>query len=188
MKPEPFFDRDSSANLIGQAKANRAKYLRDMFSSYSSKKLARAVAFIGLISLVAVGFTAWRWRKLAAVMGHSNIFVHQRTQWRNSRQRHAHAPPVGGGARCAGHRPSFQCSLSAKGYSWFWPKIKAALVSKHHWLVIACDSCDSVVDLDLRVKPRDPEASIRVALHDVRCPRCNRHGRPLIALARHPSI
>jgi hypothetical protein len=55
MKPEPFFDRDSSANLIGQAKANRAKYLRDMFSSYSSKKLARAVAFIGLISLVAVG-------------------------------------------------------------------------------------------------------------------------------------
>ena len=67
----------------------------------------------------------------------------------------------------------FNARLSAKGYSWFWPKIKAALVSKHHWLVIACDSCDSVVDLDLRVKPRDPEASIRVALRDVRCPRCN---------------
>ena len=61
----------------------------------------------------------------------------------------------------------FNARLSAKGYSWFWPKIKAALVSKHHWLVIACDSCDSVVDLDLRVKPRDPEASIRVALRDV---------------------
>lgn len=30
----------------------------------------------------------------------------------------------------------------------------------------------------LRVKPRDPEASIRVAPHDVLCPRCNGHGRP----------
>ncbi len=47
----------------------------------------------------------------------------------------------------------------------------------------------TVVDLDLRVKPRDAEASIRVALRDVRCPRCNGHGRPrIIALARHPSI
>jgi len=56
-------------------------------------------------------------------------------------------------------------------------------------LIIACDSCDTVVDLDLRVKPRDPEASIRVALRGVQCPRCNGHGRPrIIALARHPSI
>jgi hypothetical protein len=31
--------------------------------------------------------------------------------------------------------------------------IKAPLV------VINCDSCGTVVDLDLRVKPRDPEAS-----------------------------
>ena len=70
----------------------------------------------------------------------------------------------------------------------FWPKIKAALVSKHHWLVIACDSCDSLVDLDLRAKPRDPEESIRVALRDVRCPRCNGHGRPrIIALAQNAS-
>src|SRR5262249_2778656 len=44
--------------------------------------------------------------------------------------------------------------------AWFWPKIAAALTSKHHWLIIACDSCGTVVDLDLRVKPRDPEASI----------------------------
>jgi hypothetical protein len=78
----------------------------------------------------------------------------------------------------------FNARLSAKGYSWFWPKIAAALTSKHHWLVIACDSCGSVVDLDLRVKPRDPEASIRVGLRDVRCPRCNGYGRPrIIALA-----
>ena len=35
----------------------------------------------------------------------------------------------------------FNARLSAKGYSWFWPKIAAALTSKHHWLVINCDSC-----------------------------------------------
>ena len=83
----------------------------------------------------------------------------------------------------------FNAALSAGGRAWFWPKIAAALVSKHHWLVITCDSCDSVVDLDLRVKPRDPEASVRVALRDVRCPRCNGHGRPrVVALSRWPSI
>jgi len=78
----------------------------------------------------------------------------------------------------------FNAKLSSKGYSWSWPKIAAALKSKHHWLVINCDSCGTVVDLDLRVKPRDPEASIRVALRDVRCPRCNGYGRPhIVALA-----
>ena len=49
---------------------------------------------------------------------------------------------------------------AANGKAWFWPKIAAALTSKHHWLIIVCDSCDTLVDLDLRVKPRDPEASI----------------------------
>ena len=78
---------------------------------------------------------------------------------------------------------------AANGAAWFWPEIAAALVSKHHWLVINCDSCGTVVDLDLRVKPRDREASIRVALQDVRCARCNGHGRPrIIALAPHASI
>ena len=28
----------------------------------------------------------------------------------------------------------FNATLSAKGYVWFWPKIAAALTSKHHWL------------------------------------------------------
>ena len=78
---------------------------------------------------------------------------------------------------------------AANGKAWFWPKISAALISKHHWLVVACDSCGTVTDLDLTMKPRDPEASIRVALRDVRCPRCNGHGRPrIIGLARWPSI
>jgi len=39
------------------------------------------------------------------------------------------------------------------------------------------------------MKPRDPEASVRAALRDVICPRCNGHGRPrIVALARQPSI
>jgi hypothetical protein len=83
----------------------------------------------------------------------------------------------------------FNATLSVKGHAWFWPKIAAAITAKHPWLVIACDSCGSVTDLDLRVKPRDPEASIRAALRDVCCPRCNGHGRPrIVALVRHPSI
>src|SRR5215470_2758840 len=45
----------------------------------------------------------------------------------------------------------FNATLSAKGYVWFWPKIAAAITSKHHWLVINCDSCGTVVDLVLRV-------------------------------------
>ena len=78
---------------------------------------------------------------------------------------------------------------AANGRAWFWPKITAALVSKHHWVVINCDSCGTVVDLDLRVKPRDLDASVRVALRDVQCPRCNGHGRPrIVGLAQHPSI
>lgn len=82
----------------------------------------------------------------------------------------------------------FNAKLSAKGYSWFWPKITTAVTAKHPWLVIVCDACDTVIDLDLRVKPRDPEASIRIALRDIRCPRCNGHGRPrILGLVRHPS-
>jgi hypothetical protein len=78
---------------------------------------------------------------------------------------------------------------AANGWAWFWPKIAAALVSKHHWLIVACDACDTVVDLDLRVKPRDPEASVRVALRDVQCVRCNGHGRPrIVGVAKQPSV
>jgi hypothetical protein len=83
----------------------------------------------------------------------------------------------------------FNARLATKGYSWFWPKITAAIMAKHHWLIIVCDACGTVVDLDLRVKPRDPEASIRVALREIRCPRCNGHGRPrIVGLASRPSI
>ena len=46
----------------------------------------------------------------------------------------------------------FNARLSAKKAAWFWPTIGAALASKHHWLVIACVACDTVIDLDLSVK------------------------------------
>ncbi len=83
----------------------------------------------------------------------------------------------------------FNASLSGTGYAWFWPKIAAAVAARHPWLVIACEGCGMVTDMDLRVKPRDPEASVRVALRDFRCPRCNGHGRPRVtALARSASI
>lgn len=83
----------------------------------------------------------------------------------------------------------FNARLSAKSSAGFWPTVGTAIKARHPWLVILCESCGSVTDLDLRVKPRDPEASIRVALRDVRCPRCNGHGCPrVVALAAHPSI
>src|SRR3974390_3604298 len=63
---------------------------------------------------------------------------------------------------------SFNARLSAKKTEWFWPTVGAALASKHHWLVIARDACDTVIALDLTVQRRDPEAPIRVALGDVR--------------------
>ena len=67
-----------------------------------------------------------------------------------------------------------------------WEAQRGALATVRRF---KCDSCGTVIELDLSVKPRDPEASIRVVLRDVKCPRCNSHGRPrIIALARHPSI
>ena len=83
----------------------------------------------------------------------------------------------------------FNVIASTGSRIWFWPTIAAALVSKHHWVVIACDSCGTVIDLDLRVKPRDPDASITVVLPEVRCPRCNGHGRlRIFGLAHHLPI
>ena len=73
----------------------------------------------------------------------------------------------------------FNARLSAKKTAWFWPTVAAALASKHHWLIIAY----------LTVMRRDPDAPIRVALNDVRCPRCNGHGRTrIIGLSRYPSL
>lgn len=78
--------------------------------------------------------------------------------------------------------------LAARKEIWAWPIIGAALATKHHWLVIACDACGTIVDLDLTMKRRDPNAPIYVALKDALCPRCNGDGRPrVVTLARFPS-
>ena len=83
---------------------------------------------------------------------------------------------------------NFNARLSTSKSAGFWPTVSTALVAKHPWLNIMCDACGTVVDLDLRMKPRDPDASICVALRGVRCPRCNGHGRPrIIGLAQHPT-
>jgi hypothetical protein len=69
--------------------------------------------------------------------------------------------------------------------AWFWPTIAAVLAFKTR----ACDSCGTVIDLDLTVKRRDPNAPIRIALDDVRCPHCNGYGRTrIVGLSRYPSI
>jgi hypothetical protein len=79
----------------------------------------------------------------------------------------------------------FNSRLAVGKVAWFWPTIAAALLTKHYWLVIACDSCHTITELDLSMKPRDPDCPIRVALEDVRCLRCNGHGRKrIVGLAR----
>jgi hypothetical protein len=42
----------------------------------------------------------------------------------------------------------FNSRLAAGKSAWFWPTIAAALVTKHHWLVIACDSCQTITELE----------------------------------------
>src|SRR5262249_15822546 len=64
----------------------------------------------------------------------------------------------------------FNATLSAKGYVWFWPKIAAALTSKHHWLIINCDSCGTVVHLDLGLSrvTLKPQCVLHSAMYNVR--------------------
>jgi hypothetical protein len=83
---------------------------------------------------------------------------------------------MGSATRGAGDRPPLQrnafrqrlCLVLAEDHR--RPHIKTSLVDYH------LRQLRIVVDLDLRMKPRDPETSIRVALRDVQCPRCNGHG------------
>jgi len=49
-----------------------------------------------------------------------------------------------GRLRCAGERAPLQRN-AAKGYVWFWPKIAAALTSKHHWLITIVEDAFGVV-------------------------------------------
>ena len=82
----------------------------------------------------------------------------------------------------------FNSRLAARKAAWFWPTIGAALATKHYWLIIACDSCDTILDVDLTVKRRDPVAPIHFALNGLSCPRCDGSGHPrIIKLARFPN-
>jgi len=38
------------------------------------------------------------------------------------------------------------------------PTIHAALITDHYWMIVVCRYCDSVIDLDLRVKRRPARA------------------------------
>ena len=79
---------------------------------------------------------------------------------------------------------AFNARVAAGKIAWSWPTIGATLATGHHWLSVECDACGTVIDLDLSVKTRHPDASLR----DVRCPRCNGNGRPhILALSKFSS-
>ena len=100
-------------------------------------------------------------------------------QWMREQQDKAEALPI---------VESFNARLEAGRDAFFIPTIRAALITGHPWLIVVCRSCGTVIDLDLRVKRRPAEATILMALRDVRCPRCNGHGRPtILKLAQGPS-
>jgi len=46
----------------------------------------------------------------------------------------------------------FNSRLQAGRLTWFWATIAAALATEHHWLVITCDACGTVIDFDLTMK------------------------------------
>jgi hypothetical protein len=107
---------------------------------------------------------------------HEHRLSELRTRW--DREQRAFADPTATVGLFNAHMVGRKTAL-------FWPTVDTALLSKHPWVRIACDSCDTITEMDLRMKPRDPDASIRVVLRDVRCARCNGHGRPrVIGLAR----
>jgi hypothetical protein len=81
----------------------------------------------------------------------------------------------------------FNARLSTSKSAGFWPTIGTALAAKHPWVEVLCESCGMIADVDIRMKPRDPQASVRVILRDVKCPRCNSHGRPrIVGLTKFP--
>jgi hypothetical protein len=70
--------------------------------------------------------------------------------------------------------------LKARQEPFFMPTIRGALLARTPWLLVDCKSCGLVIDLDLRVKPRPGPATVLMAMRDVKCPRCNGHGRPVL--------
>ena len=62
----------------------------------------------------------------------------------------------------------------------------------HRKASLACDRLRQLRDCGrfrFALKPRDLRLQFALRLRDVRCPRCNGHGRPrIIGLSRYPSI
>ena len=82
----------------------------------------------------------------------------------------------------------FNLNLATGKKVWAWPTIEAALATKNHWLIVACDSCSTITDLDLTMKKRELSRDVRIALRDIICLRCNGSGRPrIIALQGFPT-
>jgi hypothetical protein len=63
--------------------------------------------------------------------------------------------------------------LIAGAALWFYPTIRAALISRCPWLTYQCPACRQLGDLDLRTVDRHPDASISSLIPSLRCPRCN---------------
>ena len=82
----------------------------------------------------------------------------------------------------------FNAHMAGRSVALFYPVIGVALLAKYHWVRIACDSCDSITELDLQMKPRNPHSPICAVLRDVHCARCIGHGRPrIVGLAKFSS-
>jgi hypothetical protein len=81
----------------------------------------------------------------------------------------------------------FNLALAEGREPWFMPTVRGAIMAGHPWLIVLCRSCDTVIDMEMRVKPRPRMATILMPFSEVRCPRCNGHGRPaILRLAPQP--
>ncbi len=82
-------------------------------------------------------------------MGHNNEKKIERAaklaQWVREEKVKADAMPV---------IEYFNARLEAGREPFFMPTIRAALITGHHWMIVVCRSCETVIDLDLRVKRR----------------------------------
>jgi hypothetical protein len=100
--------------------------------------------------------TAWAWRHRHLCKGKRGQLNENRECCRANKRDMISAPGL------AATIQSFNSRIAAGRLPWFWPTIAAALATKHHWLIIACDARGT--DLDLTMKRRHPDASVRVAL------------------------
>ena len=66
--------------------------------------------------------------------------------------------------------------LAAREPPLFSPTLFAALISKHHWLHVWCQGCDSIARIDLRVVPRPQSVTMHEIVRKLSCQRCRGQG------------